>query len=48
MVLSLGMLPDGEFVGGEMAKVVDHNTSQLTDADRSAIAAFLKRSGTTD
>jgi len=43
MVLFLGILPDGEFVGGEMAKVVDHNTSRLTDTDRSAIAAFLKR-----
>ncbi|MBF8269255.1 MAG: Cytochrome c protein [Gammaproteobacteria bacterium] len=42
-LLSLGILPDGEFVGGDMAKVVDHNTSRLTDADRSAIAAFLKR-----
>jgi len=42
-LLFMGMLPDGEFVGGEMTRVIDHNTSQLTDADRSALAAFLKR-----
>lgn len=43
MLLLIGILPDGEFIGGEMAEVVEHNTSRLTDADRKAIAAFLKR-----
>lgn len=42
--LLLGMKPDGEFVGGEMESVIEHNTAMLTDADRSALAAFLKRS----
>ncbi len=39
--LLLGMKPDGEFVGGEMESVIEHNTSQLTDEDRSALAAFF-------
>ena len=38
----LGMKPDGDFVGGTMAPVVDDNTSQLTPADREAITAFLR------
>lgn len=42
MLLVLGVQPDGEFVGGDMADVVDHNTSHLTEEDRAAIAAFLK------
>ena len=41
--LYLGVKPDGEFVGGEMEKVIEHNTSKLTLEDRRAIAAFLKR-----
>lgn len=41
--LFLGVKPDGEFVGGEMEKVVEHNTSKLTLEDRQALAAFLKR-----
>jgi mono/diheme cytochrome c family protein len=42
-LLSLGMKPDSEFVGGEMEKVVEHNTSKLTQQDQRAIAAFFKR-----
>lgn len=42
-LLFLGVKPDGEFVGGEMEKVIEHNTSKLTLEDRQAIAAFLKR-----
>ena len=42
--LFLGVKPDGEFVGGEMEKVIEHNTSKLNLEDRQAIAAFLKRS----
>ena len=41
--LFLGVKPDGEFVGGEMEKVVEHNTSRLTEDDQKAIAAFFKR-----
>lgn len=43
LFLSLGMKPDGEFVGGEMETVIDHNTSRLTPADRQALAAFFVR-----
>ena len=42
-LLSLGMKPDGDFIGGEMEKVVEHNTSKLTQQDQRAIAAFFKR-----
>lgn len=40
-LLGLGMLPDGDFVGGEMAEVFE-NTSKMTEADRRAIIAYLK------
>ncbi|MCP5358776.1 MAG: c-type cytochrome [Pseudomonadales bacterium] len=40
--LLLGMKPDGEFIGGEMESVIEHNTSMLTDQDRDALAAFFK------
>ena len=36
-----GMLPDGDFVGGSMGEVIDHNTAHLTDEDRRAVAAYL-------
>jgi mono/diheme cytochrome c family protein len=39
--LKLGMLPDGDFVGSEMTEVVEYSTSQLSDADLKAIAAYL-------
>jgi len=41
-VLKLGLLPDGDFIGAEMADVVEHGTSHLTDADLNAIAIYLK------
>ena len=41
--LMLGAKPDGEFVGGEMEQVIEHNTSKLTLEDRQALAAFFKR-----
>lgn len=41
--LFLGVKPDGEFVGGEMEKVVEHNTSKLTAEDQQALAAFFLR-----
>jgi mono/diheme cytochrome c family protein len=39
-VLRTGQLPDGDFVGSVMGEVVE-STSELTDADRQAIAAYL-------
>jgi mono/diheme cytochrome c family protein len=40
--LSIGMLPDGDFIGGEMAKVVNNGTSKLPPEDLAAIATYLK------
>ncbi|TNC71974.1 cytochrome c [Rubellimicrobium roseum] len=40
-MLQSGFTPEFDVVGGEMAEVV-RNTSQLSDADRQAIAAYLK------
>lgn len=42
LALKLGMLPDGDFLGGEMAKVVRNATGKLPDADLQAIATYLK------
>jgi mono/diheme cytochrome c family protein len=39
--LDIGMLPDGDFVGGAMSAVIDDNTSHLTPEDRKAIAIYL-------
>ena len=39
--LASGMTPEFDFAGGEMAEVI-RNTAQLTDDDRTAIAAYLK------
>ena len=41
--LLLGLKPDGEFVGGDMGEVIEHNTSKLTEGDRDALAAFFTR-----
>lgn len=41
-MLKSGMMPDGDFVGGEMAEVVENSTSRLTHTDRGAIAVYLK------
>jgi len=43
--LELGMLPDGDFVGGSMTAVIDDNTAQLTAEDRQAIARYLLNVG---
>jgi len=40
-LLKDGQTPDFDFVGGAMSAVVN-DTAQLTDADRKAIAVFLK------
>jgi mono/diheme cytochrome c family protein len=39
--LKTGMTPDGDFTGSTMTLVV-RNTSRLSDADRAAMAAYLK------
>jgi mono/diheme cytochrome c family protein len=41
-LLSLGMAPDGDFVGSEMGEVVENTTSRLTATDRKAMITFLK------
>lgn len=43
LFLLIGLKPDGEFVGGDMADVLEYNTTKLTDADRAALAAFFTR-----
>ena len=48
LFLILGMKPEGEFVGGDMNEVIEHNTSQLTDEDRDALAAFFTRHSAAD
>ncbi len=40
-LLETGLTPEGDSVGGNMAAVI-RNTSQLTPADRMAIAAYIK------
>jgi hypothetical protein len=40
-LLKSGMTPDGDSVGGGMAEVVE-GTGKLTDADRKAIAVYIK------
>ncbi len=40
-LLATGDMPDGDTVGGKMGKVVG-NTGQLNDADRDAMATYLK------
>ena len=40
-MLSTGMEPDGDYLGGGMAQVVD-GTSKLTQADRDAIIAYIR------
>lgn len=42
LFLEMGMLPDGDFAGSSMSEVIDDNTSQLTAADRRAIAVYLQ------
>lgn len=40
-LLDTGMTPDGDYMGGEMATVVD-GTSKLPEADKKAIAVYIK------
>jgi mono/diheme cytochrome c family protein len=41
-LLQSGMTPGGDFVGGEMAEVVEQGGSKLTADDAKAVAAYLK------
>jgi mono/diheme cytochrome c family protein len=41
LFFQLGMMPDGDFAGGEMGKVVSNATAKLPDADRQAIVDYL-------
>jgi len=43
LFLFIGLKPDGEYVGGKMDPVIEHNTAKLTREDRQAMAAFFKR-----
>jgi mono/diheme cytochrome c family protein len=40
-LLTTGQTPEFDFIGGAMAEIV-RNTSRLVDADRRAIAVYLK------
>jgi mono/diheme cytochrome c family protein len=39
--LSVGMTPDGDFLGGSMSHVLENTTGKLTDEDISAISQYL-------
>lgn len=39
--LTLGMTPEGDFVGGEMAKVIENATGMITPEARAAIVTYL-------
>ena len=41
LFLTLGLKPDGEFVGGKMEPVIAHNTGRLSSEDRAAMVAFF-------
>ena len=43
LFMLIGMKPDGEFAGGDMNDVIEHNTSKISDEDRDALAAFFTR-----
>ena len=45
LFLLIGIKPDGDFVGGDMNEVIEHNTSRLTESDRQALATFFTRPG---
>jgi len=40
--LEIGMLPNGDFAGGEMGVVVDENTALLTAEDRATMIEYLR------
>jgi len=38
----MGMIPDGDFVGGGMAEVVENTTAHLNESDLRAVIAYLR------
>ena len=42
LFFQLGMMPDGDFAGGGMAKVIENGTSKLPERDLEAIVTFLE------
>lgn len=42
MLLTIGMLPDGDFVGGVMSESVSHSTSKMTAQDRKSTIKHLQ------
>jgi mono/diheme cytochrome c family protein len=40
--LTIGMIPEGDFVGGEMAKIVANGTSKLPEEDLQAVVTYLR------
>jgi mono/diheme cytochrome c family protein len=42
VLLQIGMTPEGDFVGGDMGKVVSNGTAKLPAEDRTAIAVYLQ------
>lgn len=40
--LQYGMLPDGDFVGGQMMRIVEEGTAALSKEDREALMAWLR------
>jgi len=42
MLFTIGMLPDGDFVGGVMSESVSHSTSKMTAKDRKALIRHLQ------
>ena len=41
LLFTIGMLPDGDFVGGVMAESISHATSKMTKDDRAALLEHL-------
>ncbi|MDH5749017.1 MAG: cytochrome c [Rhodospirillales bacterium] len=41
-LLTLGMLPDGDFVGGGMGEVIDNTTSRLKKSDLAALISYFR------
>lgn len=43
LFLEIGLMPDGNGVGGEMSRVIEQGTSRLPEVDRRAIGATMVR-----
>ncbi|MEZ5825220.1 MAG: cytochrome c [Geminicoccaceae bacterium] len=41
LFLQLGMMPDGDFAGSGMARIINNGTGKLPDAERKAIVTYL-------